>query len=287
MATTLLAVNELEDRVRERLKRPEELRPLLSGRRAADIANLLDRLPPDARLAVFEALDPAIRPRVLHEASADATRTVLGSIPAEQAGRLLDRLPMDEAARVLTEDVPERSEELLGEMSEADAAEVRQLLAYPPRSAGRLMTEKFPVVAAEQTAGEALARLRSPDAEWETLTDLYSLDDAGRLRGVVSLRELVLADPATPVAELLTTDVVAVAPEADQEEVARLVSRYDFLALPVVGGDGRMLGLVGRRHGPGHLPPGCQGAVSSLMFSCGRGARGPSRSSGPPRASGG
>jgi magnesium transporter len=129
-------------------------------------------------------------------------------------------------------------------MEPGDAAEVRALLSYPPQSAGRLMTEKFVRVRPEMTAAETLAHLREADPEVESFNELYVLSPERRLLGVVPLHTVVTAPPARQLGDMMLRDVVTVAPEADQEEVARLVARYDVLALPVVTAEGRMLGIV-------------------------------------------
>jgi len=133
------------------------------------------------------------RAKVLDELSTQATQQVLDNLPLEEIGQLLNHLPMDEAAEILAEDVPHRQTELLGLMSPENAAEVRTLLQYPPKTAGRMMTEKFVRVQPEMTAGETLAHLRQVHLDVETLTDLYVLNPEGQLVGVVSLRDVVTA----------------------------------------------------------------------------------------------
>lgn len=246
-ATVQAHVETCEARVRRDLARNDldGLRAWLAGQRAPDIADVLDRLPEPDQARVFALLSPAEAAEVLDEAGTETTRVLLARLPAATAAGLLDRLPMDEVAELLTQDVPDRQDELLGAMSPADAAEVRDLLAYPPHSAGRLMTEQFVRVRPAMTAAETLAFLRGVDpAAAETLTNLYVMDEADRLVGVVSLREVVTAPPERRLGEMMSADVIGVAPDADQEEVAALVARYDFLGLPVVTAEGRMLGVI-------------------------------------------
>lgn len=140
--------------------------------------------------------------------------------------------------------MPERRQALLAAMSPPDAADARALLAYPPGSAGRIMTEAFAAVRPEMRAAEVLAFLRELDPAVQAITDLYALDAAGRLLGSVALRAVLAAAPERPVADLMQPPPVAVAPETDQEEAARLISQYDLFALPVVAPDRRLLGIV-------------------------------------------
>ena len=242
---TITWVEALEQRVRHVLASGdlESLRILLAGRHHADIAEVIDRLDDDDKVRVFRLLKPELAADVLGETSMDATRELLEHLPTEEAGDLLDRLPMDDVAEILSEDIPERQQALLAAMEPHDAAEVRALLSFPPQSAGRLMTEKFVRVRPEMTAGATLQYLRQSDPETETFTDLYVLGAHQHLLGVVPLHAVVRAQPYRQLSELMQRDVITIAPTADQEEVARLVARYDVLALPVVT-EGRMLGII-------------------------------------------
>jgi magnesium transporter len=244
-AGSITWVEALEQRVRNVLGANDldGLRMLLANRHPADIAEVIDRLDDEDKIRLFRLLPPRQAADVLGETSTDATRELLERLPAEEVGDLLDSLPMDDVAEILTEDVPERQNELLTAMEPRDAAEVRSLLSYPPKSAGRLMTEKFVRVRPEMRASDTIAFLRLIDPEIESFTDLYVLNPTQQLLGVVPLRAVITAPPERRMSEVMNPHIVTVPPEIDQEQVARLVARYDLLALPVVG-DGRMLGIV-------------------------------------------
>lgn len=220
------------------------LRAQLAKQHPANIAAVLDRLNHAQRHQVFGLLRMEQKPKVLDELSTQATQHVLDILPPQEIGQLLNHLPMDEAAEILAEDVPNRQQELLAVMSPENAAEVRTLLQYPPESAGRMMTEKFAHVRPEMTVEETLTHVRQVHPDVETLTDLYVLDPEGKLAGVVSLREVVVAAPARRLDELMNTQLVTVTPETDREDVAHLVSHDDYLAMPVVAPDGKMLGII-------------------------------------------
>ena len=223
----------------------ERLRPVLNDEYPADLADALERLRPDDQYAVFQLLESELAAEVLNELGAEATRRILERIPVEDAGALLDEMPMDDAAELLTEDAPpELLEALLGQMEVEDAAEVKRLLQYPPQSAGLLMTERFVRVRANMTAAQALDHVRQVDDDVETVTNLYVLDNAQKLIGVLSLRQLITSPPQSLIADLMITDLVTVPPDMDQEQAARLFSRYDFLAMPVTDEDGTMLGII-------------------------------------------
>jgi len=244
-AGSITWVEALEQRVRNVLASDDldGLRMLLANRHPADIAEVIDRLDDEDKIRLFRLLPPRQAADVLGETSADATRELLEQMPAEEVGDLLDSLPMDDVVEILTEDVPHRQHELLTAMEPRDAAEVRSLLSFPPRSAGRLMTDKFVRVRPEMSAADAITFLRQSDPEIESFTDLYVLNPAQQLLGVVSLRAVITAPHERLMSEIMNPHIVTVPPETDQEHVARLVARYDVLALPVVG-DGRMIGIV-------------------------------------------
>jgi magnesium transporter len=180
---------------------------------------------------------------VVNELSPRIARQVLDALPISRIAAILNRMPIDEAARIISV-FRRRLPAILTAMQPQHAAEVQALLSYPPESAGRMMTEQFARLAPELTAQQALTQLRKLNAGVETLTNLYIVDKRDRLIGVVSLREVVVAPPSRKLKTLMTTDVISVTPETDREVVARLLSRYDFLAMPVVAADGRMIGII-------------------------------------------
>jgi magnesium transporter len=241
----LIQTHELEALLREALqgKQPRALKAAVKGQHPANLANALERLNARQRLEVFLALSTHEGARVLAELAPPVTRPLLGSLSVEQIAALINEMPMDEAARVIPL-FRKRRAAILAALEPEHAADIQRLLRYPAHSAGRMMTEKFVRVSGNWRAGETLTRLRQMNAEAETLTNLYVVNDAQQLEGVVSLREVVVAPTRKKLSELMNTRVVSVAPEADREEVARLLSHYDYLAMPVLDRQGRMLGII-------------------------------------------
>ena len=129
-------------------------------------------------------------------------------------------------------------------MEPRHAADVQALLKYPPDSAGYMMTEQFARLPPDLTAQQALSRLRRMNPNLETLTNIYVVNKQGHLIGVVSLREVAMASPNRKLKDLMSDEVISVTPKTDREVVARLLSRYDFLAMPVVTASGHMLGVI-------------------------------------------
>jgi len=181
---------------------------------------------------------------VLDEALDESTLDLVEAAPSERIADLLEELPMDDAAELLSELPPEQAQELIALMEPEEALEVADLLRYADDTAGRLMTEKVVRIRRRWTVQETLNYLRTVDPETETLAYLYVVDDDDCLAGVVPLRRLVTAFPHALVRDVMQPDVVHVSVDTDQEEVARLVSQYDYLAVPVVDRRGRLAGVI-------------------------------------------
>ena len=244
--TAVVRLGRLEELVCEALEegRLEDVRALLARHHPADVADVIDRLDDDEQARVFVLLAPAQAAHVLSETDLAATRALVRSLDPAATAMLFEQMETDDIVEILGEDIPEAQLEILRALPSAEAQEVKRMLAYPARSAGRLMTEAFVAVRAELTEAEALAALRRASSHVEALSDLFVLDGDGRLTGVVSLRALLGAPPAQRLDVIMTSPLAQVTPETDQEEVARLVSQYDLLAIPVVEEGGRMLGIV-------------------------------------------
>ncbi len=185
----------------------------------------------------------------------ESVTKLLGSLPPSDAARLLEHLddasmaealrelPPDRAVDVMQAAGSERLSAVLIAMEPAEAAELEGLSHWPPDTAGGRMTPAFVAVTPDVRADEAIAGLRRVAAEAETISYVYVVTPEEQLRGVLSLRSLVLSPAGTPVAQLMSTDVVAVSPMTDQEEAARLLTEHDLVAVPVVD-DGRLLGII-------------------------------------------
>jgi len=134
--------------------------------------------------------------------------------------------------------------EILPLMEREEADEVTELLGYPEESAGGIMTTEYIAIPEHLTAAETIDRLRQLEPDAETIYYIYVVDGEGRLTGVLSLRDLIVAPPQTVVREFMYPEPVAVRLLTDQDEVAQIVARYNLLAVPVVDDEGRMAGIV-------------------------------------------
>jgi magnesium transporter len=237
----LPTTDEIENLITQNQK--DKLRELLVDVHPADIADLMDQLPMESAVAVFNLLDVETASEVLDETGSLIRQELVEKVDEELLADLLDELPMDDAADFL-EDLPAPFTDRLLELMEPEEAEdVRELLAYEEETAGRLMTTDVAVLRRQWTVADTFDFLRSLE-EPETLQYLYVVDRNDRLIGVVPLRVLVLAQPEQTIEEIMTADIISVPVTADREELAELVARYDFFAIPVVQPDGRLLGVV-------------------------------------------
>ncbi|MCA9970884.1 MAG: magnesium transporter [Anaerolineales bacterium] len=220
-----------------------ELRALLADVHPADIADLMDELPTEYAVVAFEQLTIEIASEVLDETGSLVRQELVEKVDDERLADLLDTLPMDDAVEFL-EDLPDPvSERLLGLMEPDEAADVQQLLAYEEETAGRLMTTDVAALRRYWTVAETFEYLRSL-GDAETLHYLYVVDRDDRLIGVVPLRELIMAPADATIDHIMRDQVVAVSVTADQEDIADMVSRYDYYAIPVVDAQGRLRGVV-------------------------------------------
>jgi magnesium transporter len=172
-----------------------------------------------------------------------AAAEILARLEVPEISRLLQLCPSDDAAEIVASMPEELREAVLSQMREEEGDEVQDLLSYAEETAGRIMSTDYIALSEETSAADAINVLRSK-TDMETMFYVYVVDTRNHLLGVVSLRQLILADPATPLRSFMSTNVISVRTDADQEEVARLVARYDFLAVPVVDDQNKLMGII-------------------------------------------
>jgi magnesium transporter len=210
----------------------------------ADIAEAIEGLPEamhalafrllskDEAIEVYEYLDYSVQERLIEELKSQEVRDIVDQMSPDDRARLFDELP----AKVVNR--------LLEQLSPAERQATAQLLGYEADTAGRIMTLELISLKENFTVSQALERIRNLANASEMIYYLYVMDAARRLTGIVSLRELVTSQPEQIIGEIMTRDVVFVHTDTDQEEVARLIQRYDFLAVPVVDREQRLVGIV-------------------------------------------
>ena len=211
----------------------------------ADLQEAWPLLDAEERLAGFLALDRTEADEFFLTLSSRDQAGLLLVTPPGQARSWLRQLAPDDAADLIQHVPAERRESFLSLLDDPTRREVSGLLAYAEDEAGGLMNPRYARLRPEMSVDEAIAYLRRQARDQtQTLPYNYVLDGAERLVGIVSYRQLFTASPADRVAQVMTTDTITVAPDTDQEEIARLIARHRLAAIPVVDGAGRMQGVV-------------------------------------------
>ena len=207
---------------------------------AADVLEQLDHA--DAAYLLAE-LDPATTAEVLEEIAPELAAELIVDVPMQELAEAINEMAGEAAADLIGELDQELAEDIFGAMADPVEQDVRDLLVYPPDSAGGLMTTDVASLPLGLTTGEAIERIRQIHTEWEDLSYIYVTDDENRLRGVISFRELVFHRPGAPLADVMV-EPLAVHPLTDREEVAEICQRYHWFGVPVVSDDGVLLGMV-------------------------------------------
>jgi magnesium transporter len=213
---------------------------------ANDLATLAEALPREMVAPFLSALPVERAADVLEYLDEDLRSEVLETMTARQAAELVTEMTPDDRADTLEGLEEESAEEILSEIPAAERAETEKLLAYEPDTAGGLMTTEFVSVSEDTPVDEALAAVRriARSEHREAMNTIYTTDSAGRLQGVMSLRELLAAPEGGKVSDIAWEEVQMVPVTADREEVSRLTREYDLVAVPVVDENGVIQGVV-------------------------------------------
>jgi magnesium transporter len=212
----------------------------------ADLADVAELLPRDKITAFLGALPPARAADVLEYLDEDLRTGLLEEIPTEQAAALVSQMTPDDRTDALEEIDQEVADEIVAELSAEAREETERLLKYEPDTAGGLMTTEFVSVSADMTVDAALDAVRAlaRSGRKEATYAIYATDREGRLAGVLSLRELLGAQPGARISDIAWTEVASVTPHTDRNEVAQMTAKYDLVAVPVVSESGHVMGVI-------------------------------------------
>ncbi len=218
----------------------------LSRLHPVEIARLAEALSYHHGSEVVESLDDETAAETLEEMPPEHQVRILGDMDEERAADILEWMSPDEAADVLGDLPEEKAEELLGLMEGEEQADVAELLPYEDDTAGGLMTTEFVTLPRALTVGEALARLRDMAETPNMIYYLYVVEaeESWRLRGVIALRSLILADPKMPLEDVMRTEFQRATVDEPANEVAQRIAEYNLLALPVVDDSEEILGII-------------------------------------------
>ena len=208
----------------------------------ADIASLLEHLSTDRARQLFHWLPTERAGDVLPELDDDFRATLLEEVHSSRLTQLIDELDTDDAADVLADLPEEVAQEILPGLE--DKLEVQELLTYDEETAGGIMGTEFVAVPGDWTVEDATEEVRRQAEDVEPIYAVFVLDDERRLQGAVSLKRLLLSRADALMKSVIDTDDMAVTPDVDQEEVARVMERYDLVSLPVVDADRHPIGRI-------------------------------------------
>ncbi|MND97493.1 Magnesium transporter MgtE [compost metagenome] len=204
----------------------------LDSQDLTEISRLLDLLPLGKRAEVFGYFPIARQVQLAEALPRSALVALIAAMSADERADLFNRIGQD------------HRDALLPALAHLQREDLRTLANYAEGSAGAIMTSEYSTLDARLNAAQAIEALRREAADAETIYQTYVLDEQRQLLGTLSLRELILAPPQIPVAQLMITPVVSARVDDDQEEVARLINHYDLLALPIINADGALVGIV-------------------------------------------
>jgi magnesium transporter len=207
-------------------------------------ATTMELLPTNVAAQVAEKMDSQSAGQILARMDTNRAAEVIASMAGPAAARVLTAMPPDDRVDCLCKMKPAVHETLVSQMEAEPAAETRQLEQYPSDSAGGIMTPHVSALPRNITVEQAITELRHMHHRMPKMYYVYVVDESRRLLGVLSMRDLILADPQTPIEKIMIPRVRSVAVTVDQEEVARQMQESRYLALPVVDGEGKLVGLI-------------------------------------------
>jgi CBS domain-containing protein len=210
----------------------------------SELADIIEDLDVNTRTAIFSALDHDRAADVLEEMDTEAKSSILDQLSVEKAADVLEKMPADEVADILDDLEEERAEELLQEMDKDASAEVRELMEYPENQVGSLMSTDYISFKEHMTAHKTISELRRLKPESDTIYYLYVVDDEERLTAIVSLRDLIVAEPETKLEQIMNRKIVFVYDQDNINSLVEIISKYSLLAVPVVDQEMKMLGIV-------------------------------------------
>ncbi len=211
---------------------------------APETADLLLSLPEKDQPILFRLLPRARAAEVFAYLPTPEQRRLLQSLTTENVRNVLEESAPDDRTKLFGELPAQVTQQLLGLLSAEELAKTRQLLGYPEESVGRLMTPEYVSIRPEWTIGRALEHIRQHGKDAETINMIYVVDHNGKLIDDLRLRKLILAEPSEAVAAVMDRRFVALSAFTDREEAAKLMQKYDRVALPVTDSDGVLIGIV-------------------------------------------
>ncbi|MCD7782264.1 MAG: CBS domain-containing protein [Methanosphaera sp.] len=210
----------------------------------ADVAEIVDDLGITDSMSILNSLDDESAADAFEEVSPEKQRTILSEMEKREAAKLIDEMSPDDAADLLASISDEKKEEILHLIDPEESQELRELLKYPENTAGGIMTTEYASVTGNLTTSEIMNELKKIADDVETLYYIYVLSDGEHLKGVITIRQLLLNDDDEHIYNYMNTDYKTVLVDEDEDEIAKLIAKYNLIALPVVTSDNKMKGII-------------------------------------------
>lgn len=225
-------------------KQYTRLRSELAEMNEADIAAVMEEISLEDQLKIFRILPKGIAADVFAFLPTDIEQQLITTLTDREATNIINNLMADDAADLMEEMPASVVKRLLENVSPEQRRDINHLLRYPEDSAGSLMTVEFVDLKDTLTVQQSIDRLRRIGLDKETINICYVLDAGRHLLGTVTLKDLLLHNSDVPIADFMNDNVISTNTLTDQEEVARMFSKYDFSAMPVVDNEGRLVGII-------------------------------------------
>ncbi|MCE5194533.1 MAG: CBS domain-containing protein [Nitrospiraceae bacterium] len=219
-------------------------RQMVTELHPADLAAIISQVSHKEGTTFLQDLDAETAADAISELEPETQTAIITDLDTEKASDIIEMMAPDEAADVLSDLPVEKAQKILGSLEKEDAEDIKELLGHEEDTAGGIMTNEFIAYRPETTVGETIERFRQDAEEVETVYYIYVTDAEEKLKGVVSLREILLSSPETKLVDIMEEKTKTVTPDADEMKVAGIISKYNLVALPVVDADGCMLGIV-------------------------------------------
>lgn len=220
------------------------LRQALAALNEVDIAEFLGGLDSEGAVLVFRMLSKEMAAEVFAELEPEQQQVIVNTVTDAELAVIVDELYVDEAVDLLDDMPASVVKRILQNASPENRNLINQFLKYPESSAGSIMTAEFTDLRPDMTVAQAIQRIRQTGADRETIYTCYVVGPRRKLLGVVTVRTLLLAADSQLVRQVMEPHVISVTTSTDQEETVRLLNRYDFLSLPVVDAEDRLVGIV-------------------------------------------
>ena len=225
-------------------RRFRALRDALAEMNEVDIAQFLGELEPEKAVLAFRTLPKEAASEVFSNLESEVQQVIIGSITDAELAAIVEDLYVDDAVDMLEELPANVVKRVLKNAKPDTRALINQFLKYPENSAGSIMTAEFTDLRAAMTVAQAIEHIRRTGEDRETIYTCYVIDASRKLEGVVTVKDLLLAPDGMQVRDVMSDDVISIGTLEDQEEVARLFNKYDFLSLPVVDHEDRLVGII-------------------------------------------